>query len=96
MKHILRILQSGRELWRYYVAISFFTILLSLMSLLQPLLSGWAIDEIRKGTNARVQYVVVLAVVIFLMDIFSTLFSNIGGYLGDQMSAKLNKVLSSR
>ncbi len=96
MKHIFRILQSAKQLWHYYIAISVFTILLSLMGLLQPLLSGWAIDEIRKGHSASVKYVVLLAVGIFITDLFSNLFSNIGGYLGDQMTAKLNKILSSR
>lgn len=66
------------------------------MGLLLPLLSGWAIDEIRKGTDARVGFVAVLALVIFLLDLGSTIFSNIGGYLGDQMSARLNKFLSQR
>ncbi|MDB5186300.1 MAG: Iron transporter ATP-binding protein, partial [Candidatus Saccharibacteria bacterium] len=96
MKHIFKLLLSARELWRYYIVISVFTVLLSLMTLLQPLLTGWAIDEIRKGTGASVRYVVMIAVAIFLMDLFSNIFSNISGYLGDQMSAKLNKILSMR
>ncbi len=96
MRHIFRILRSAKELWRYYVAISVFTILMSLMGLLQPLLSGWAIDEIRKGSGSSVKYVAILATLIFVTDLLSTIFSNIGGYLGDQMSAKLNKSLSSR
>lgn len=60
-----------------------------------PLLSGWAIDEIRKGNGASVKYVVLIALAIFVLDMFSNIFSNIGGYLGDQMSVKLNKILSS-
>lgn len=96
MKDVIRILKSARELKGYYAAISVFTILLSLLSLLQPLLSGWAIDQIRLGSDANVQYVAVLAVLIFLLDFSQTIFSNIGGYLGDQMSAKLHKILSVR
>ena len=96
MHYIFRILKHTSDLWRYYVAISVFTILLSLASLLQPLLSGWAIDEMRKGTHADVRYVVILALLIFGLDFFQNIFSNIGGYLGDQMSAKLNQMLSSR
>lgn len=96
MKDIVRILKSARELKGYYIAISFFTILLSLLSLLQPLLSGWAIDEMRLGSAADVRYVAFLALLIFLLDLSQTFFSNIGGYLGDQMSAKLLKILSVR
>lgn len=96
MRDIIRILRSASELKRYYIFISIFTVLLSLLTLLQPLLSGWAIDEIRLGTEANVRYVALLAVGIFLLDLSQTLFSNIGGYMGDQMSARLNKILSHR
>lgn len=96
MKHIFRILRSARELWGYYAAISVFTVLLSLLTLLQPLFTGWVIDELRKGNAASVKYVAFLAVLIFVLDVSQTVFSNIGGYLGDQMSAKLNKILSIR
>ncbi len=96
MRHIFKILKFTGDLWRYYLAIGCFTILLSLMTLLLPLLSGWAIDEIRNGETARIGYVAWLAVAIFLLDLSSNLFSNIGGYLGDQMAAKLNKSLSYR
>jgi len=96
MKHIWRIITYTRDLWRYYIVISFFTILLSLVSLLQPMLSGWAIDELRKGTGASVKYVAFIAVAIFATDLFSNLFSNIGGYLGDRMAFKLQKILGER
>lgn len=96
MKSIWRIITYSRQLWPYYAVISVFTILLSLMSLLQPLLTGWAIDEIQKGTSASVKYVALVALAIFLLEVFSTVFSNIGGYIGDQMAARLRQLLSSR
>lgn len=96
MKSIWKIITYSRQLWPYYAAISAFTILLSLMSLLQPLLTGWAIDEIQKGTSASVKYVALIALTIFILEVFSTVFSNIGGYIGDQMAARLRKILSSR
>lgn len=64
--------------------------------MLTPILSGWAIDEVRKGTSASVKYVIILALVLFLLDVIGNVLNNIGGYLGDQMSSKLIKVLSSR
>lgn len=96
MKHILRILGSARELRGYYVSISFIMVLVSLSALLHPLLSGRAIDEIRLGTEANFRYLLTLAAGIFLLDVAGTFLNNIGGYLGDQMSAKLNKQLSLR
>lgn len=70
--------------------------MLSLSALVQPLLSGWAIDEIGKGTDARIGYVAWLAFGIFAMDLASNVFSNISGYLGDRMAYYLSKILSER
>lgn len=61
-----------------------------------PLLSGWAIDEISKGAGASIKYVVLLATGIFILDVLGTIFSNIGGYYGDIMATKLQKLLASR
>jgi ATP-binding cassette subfamily B protein len=96
MKNIWRIITFSKQLWPLYAAISFFTILLSLMTLLQPYLTGQAIDQIQKGSDASVGYVAIIALFIFLLEIFSTVFSNIGGYIGDQMAARLRQILSSR
>jgi ATP-binding cassette subfamily B protein len=96
MKHLFRILRTASELKRYYIGIGVFTVLVSLMNLLQPLLSGFAIDELRKGHSASVSYVVWLAIGIFATDLGANIFYNIGGYLGDQMSLKLNRLLSRR
>jgi ATP-binding cassette subfamily B protein len=96
MKHLLRILRFSKELRGYYVGISIISIIVSLTALLNPLLSGWAIDEIRKGSTANIRYLVLVALFIFALDVLGTFLNNIGGYLGDQMSAKLNKILSHR
>ncbi len=96
MKHIWRIIRTTRELWGYYAIISIFTVGLSLLTLSQPLLSGWVVDELRKGTEARVSYVVWLAVLVFVMDLAYTILSNISGYYGDQISSRLQKLLSQR
>ncbi len=94
MKDILRILRTGRQLKWHYVAISLLTTLLSLVTILLPLLSGWAIDEIRKGTSANVRYAAMLAVGIFALDLMQTVVSNINGFIGDRVQAKLNAILA--
>lgn len=66
------------------------------MTLLQPLITGWVIDELRKGAEANVRYVAIAAGLIFGLDLGANLFSNISGYMGDQMAAKLNRILSRR
>lgn len=96
MRDIIKILAVGRSLWRSYVLVSVMTVLLSLMTILQPLLSGWAIDEIQKGSSANLTNAFLLALGMFLLDLSQNLFSNWGGYVGDQISAKLNKLLAER
>ncbi len=96
MRHIFRILRFTSSLWRYYAAISVFTILLAATSLLQPLITGRVVDELRLGTEASVQFVLIMAGLIFALDFATTIFSNIGGYIGDQMQARLIKILSER
>lgn len=96
MKYIWRIIKYTKELWRYYVAVSVISILVALTGLLIPMLSGRAIDTIKVGATGNVHYVVLLATGIFLLDLASTLLSNIGGYFGDRMSIKLQRLLSFR
>ncbi|MFT4532479.1 MAG: ATP-binding cassette subfamily B protein, partial [Candidatus Saccharimonadales bacterium] len=96
MKEIIRILKVGRELRSSYIAVSLITVLVSLMTILLPLLSGWGIDEIQKGSDANITYAAMLAVGIFVLDLMQTFFSNWGGYIGDQIAVKLNKILSER
>jgi ATP-binding cassette subfamily B protein len=94
MKQIWRIIKYSKDLWPYYLAISIFTIFLSLIGLLMPLLSGWAIDEMQKGTSANINYMIGLAVAILAIELISTVGNNINGYLGDMMAVKLDKYLS--
>ena len=96
MKNIWRIVRFTSQLWPFYAAISAFTVLLALMGVLQPLLTGWAIDELRLGTGANLKYLIMIAVGIFLLDLFSNFFSNISGYIGDQLNARLSYHLSHR
>lgn len=96
MKYVMRILGYASQLRAYYLAIGVLTIISSFTMLLVPIISGRAIDEISQGTTARLSYVVWLAVGLFVLDVAATFLNNISGYLGDQMAAKLNKVLSER
>ena len=69
------------------------------MSQLQPLFTKGAIDQVTKltgGGHANVKLVTLFAVLIFLTDVGQTLLSNIGGYLGDLMAIKQQKILSER
>jgi ATP-binding cassette subfamily B protein len=99
MKHIWRIITYTGNLWRYYVLISVFTILLAIMSQLQPLLTKAAIDEMTKligDGQASVAFVGLMAFFIFLTDFGQTIFSNIGGHVGDLLMIRLKQQLSER
>ncbi|MBP7820766.1 ABC transporter ATP-binding protein [Candidatus Saccharibacteria bacterium] len=96
MKDIWKIITFSKSLWRYYLAISIFTVFLSLITLFLPLISGWAIDEMQKGTSANIKYMVMLAAAILVIEVLSTFGNNISGYWGDQLAIKLNKLLSSK
>jgi ATP-binding cassette subfamily B protein len=99
MKQIWRIIRFTRELWPYYIAVSVFTILLAAMSQLQPLFTKGAIDQITKllaGGKADVDVVAFFAFLIFLTDVGQTILSNIAGYIGDILSAKIQREMSVR
>lgn len=99
MKSIWRIIKFTRELWPLYITVSIFTILLAAMSQLQPLFTKSAIDEVTKligGGHADVTKVAFLAGAMFLTDVGQTIFSNISGYFGDILAARLQKIMSER
>jgi ATP-binding cassette subfamily B protein len=99
MKHIWRIIKFTGSLWRYYAGIAVFTILIAAMSQLTPLLTKGVVDEITRGVTggtADVKLVAIFAAAIFASEIGLTLFSNFGGYLGDMVSAKQQRILSQR
>ncbi len=99
MKSIWRIVRFTGSLWRYYLGVSAFTVLVAAMSQVIPLLTKAAIDEITKlasGGHVSITRVAVYAVVIFAVDMGQTIFSNIGGYLGDMLAAKQQRLLSNR
>jgi ATP-binding cassette subfamily B protein len=99
MAQIWRIITFTKSLWRHYAGISLFTILLAVMTQVQPLLTKGAVDEISKlatGGDVNVNQVALFAILIFVTDVAQTLLSNVGGYIGDMMSARLQQLLSQR
>ena len=99
MKEIWRIIRFTKNLRKYYAIISVSTILLAIMSQLQPIFTKVAIDQMTKvitGGHPDIAVVAWMATAIFLTDIGQTLLSNYSRYWGDVMSARLQKHLSER
>lgn len=99
MKQIWRIITFTRQLWPSYILIGVLTVLLAVMSQLQPLFTKGAIDQVTNlisGGSANIKLVAVFAVAMFLTDLGQTLLSNVSGYIGDILSARLRRSLSQR
>jgi ATP-binding cassette subfamily B protein len=99
MKHLLRIIKFTGTLWRYYVGVSIFTILIAAMTQFVPLLTKATIDQVTgylSGGKIDVNKIILYAVLIFATDIGQTLFSNFGGFLGDMLAIKQQRILSNR
>jgi ATP-binding cassette, subfamily B, bacterial len=96
MRPLGKILSFASHLWKYYLWISIFTVVLSVSQLMQPLITGRLVDILKTGTIAKLSTVVILVVLIFLQDIVSGFLNNINGYLGDRMGAQLQMHLAEK
>ncbi len=99
MRELLRIVRYSIGLWPYYLAITFFVIILAVLNLATPFLTKGLIDGLTTkyaGGSVDFSYFLVLLGLMFLANVTITLLSNINGFIGDNMSAKLNSLLSSR
>lgn len=102
MRLLGRILKTTSALWPYYLGIVLTSIVVAGLSLVSPFILREATNTIVSAVNGEVtvasvtQTIVILAVILFIADIFNTLMSNIGGYFGDIMSERMRQILSTR
>ncbi|MCC2308319.1 ABC transporter ATP-binding protein [Cellulomonas chengniuliangii] len=99
MRSIIRVLSSTQELWRHYVGIILCSVAVTATGLLTPFIIKAATDYVvaaTQGEASGVATVVWLAAALLAADLANTLLSNIGGYLGDTMAARLRATLSAR
>ncbi len=99
MKEIWRIIKYSKQLWPYYLAITIFVVILSVLNLATPFLTKGLVDGLTthfSGGSVSFGYFVLLLILILVANVVITLLSNLNGYLGDIMSAKLNNLLSER
>ena len=97
MKSIVRILTFGKSLWRYYAVIAVLSIFTAALELAPPLLTKIATDEIVDLVQDKPSSlaIVIWAIIgILTAGVLVTVLSNVAGYLGDVMSARLRKILS--
>ena len=73
--------------------------MVAVMTQAQPLFTKVALDQVAlliKGGQADVAIVAWMAAAIFVTDLAQTLISNVGGYWGDMLSIKMQKLLCER
>lgn len=95
MNQIIKILKFSKHLWPYYLVVSVASVVMALLNQAQPLLTKTIIDRLGAG-NTELSPVLFLAAIIVAVDVGSTLISNVAGYWGDIMAAKLRYFLSTR
>lgn len=99
MKSIARILKFTGELWPFYLTVSILSIIVAALTQAIPLLTKSAIDHITKGLQSGetdLTPILIIVFAIFACDFGSALVSNVNGYYGDILSAKLKLLLSTR
>lgn len=98
MKQIFKIFRFAKHLWPYYLGVSMGSVALAMLNQLQPILTKNAIDKLPSVVGGQSEFVPVLIIVIalFLSDVGATLISNISGYYGDILAAKLRFFLSTK
>ena len=99
MKSLLRIGKVTKDLWPLYAGVSIFSIFVAAANQVMPLLTKIIVDQLTLITSQRgasIKIVVWCVIGIFLADVAATFASNIGGYIGDQLQARLQKSLSQQ
>lgn len=96
MKALWRIISFTRNLWPYYLLTTFLSILVALLAQSVPLITGAVIREIEVlGTSEfNANWVWILVGLMFAQDLVSNLASNVQGYYGDILAAKMQKYMS--
>ncbi|SQG65129.1 ABC transporter ATP-binding protein [Corynebacterium renale] len=102
MNSLTRIVRSTSALWPYYVGVAVTSIITALLALVSPFILREATDTIVAVVSGELtardvaQTIVWLALGMFAADLARTLMTNVGGYIGDVMAARMQQILASR
>ena len=99
MKDIIKIIRYSWDLKRYYLWSGFFVVVVSLLSQATPFFLKFIVDGLVKAGKGQIvpasYFWWILALILFV-SVTTTIISNIQGYIGDRLGAKLNSLLSER
>lgn len=99
MKEIIRIIRYSWDLKRYYIWSTVFVVITSLLAQATPFFLKFLVDGLDRSKHPNLPsagYFMWLLIGILAVNIITTILSNIQGYIGDRLGAKLNTLLSQR
>lgn len=102
MRSLARILRSASALWPFYLGVILTSIIVAALGLVSPFIIREATDTIVAAVSgettaaAVTRTIVFLAIGLLVADLANTVMTNIGGYIGDVMAARMRQILSTR
>ncbi len=99
MNDILKIIRYSWSLKRYYIITIIFVVVVSLLNQATPFFLKFIVDALVRlshGQSVAMSYIWWLLIGILLVNVALTIISNIQGFYGDILGAKLNTLLSQR
>lgn len=99
MRSLTRILRFTSSLWRHYLGVVLSAVVVALTALAVPFViaraTDLAVDGVRTGSH-HIEAILWMAVLLLAMDLINSVATNVNGWLGDVMSARMREILSSR
>ncbi|HUD11132.1 MAG TPA: ABC transporter ATP-binding protein, partial [Candidatus Saccharimonadia bacterium] len=99
MRDIIKIIRYSWDLKRYYTWTAVFVVIVSLMNQAVPFFLKFVVDGLvsaGKGQHVPLSYFTNILILILIVSVATTIISNIQGYIGDRLGAKLNSLLATR
>ena len=99
MRDILRIIRYTWDLKRYYLVTAVLVVVVAVLNQANPFLLRYLVDAVvEKGTGRSVatSRLVVLLSMLLAAGVLISLVTNVLGFIGDQLGAKLQTLLSKR
>ena len=99
MNPIFKIISFTRKFWKWYAFMGFFVILISLLSLVVPILSKLVVDIIVKqisGENVDFSKFYYLLIAIISTDVFISILTAGSQWIGDVLTVRLQTYLSGK
>ncbi len=99
MKDLFKIIRYSWELKRFYLTAAVFVVIIALLNQSTPFFLRYIVDGVvanLKGGGRPLGYFAVFVVLILVANLLITVLSNISGYIGDRLAAKLYTLLAQR